>query len=645
MMPGPAPHTSRKGAERIVRLRILATSDLHMHVLPWDYTMARPSDGCGLATLATMIATARGESRNCLLFDNGDFLQGSALGDHLARLPDPEQQPHPLIAAMNLTGYDAVTLGNHEFSHGLPFLTAALGAARFPVVASNLRDANPRNLFGDASPLDGVRPHILLTRDVTDEAGTPRRLKIGILGFLPPQTEKWEHANLQGKVTVDDILTSAQRGIDVLRAAGADLIVALSHSGIEPTPTEHQIVPQIVPLPKSEIENASLPLAALDGIDVVIAGHAHLAFPAASFPAGPDIDPHAGTLHGKPAVMPGANGSHLGLIDLLLEQDATGAWSVLSHRSTLRAASGGASKPDPAIAALMLPAHRDTLTWLAEPVGRTDRPLTTHFALVAPSHALRLVAQAKARYVMDRLRGTPLAHLPVLATSAPFKAGGRGGPNNYTAIPPGTLTMRHVLDIYPHLNTIAALRLSGAELADWLEQAAGLYRTLRAGQQDQPLCRTDVPSFSFDLIDGLEFRIDLSQPPRFDLRGQVLNPQSRRIMDLCWQGRPVKAGDAFILASDSYRAGGAGGFAGAQPDRIVLADPVPVRDILVGHIRTRGTVLPPSSAGWGFVSIPGTSAVFDSSPDARNHLYGLPDIATEPLDLTEDGFLRFRLAL
>ncbi|MCB1399202.1 MAG: metallophosphoesterase, partial [Rhodobacteraceae bacterium] len=107
----------------VVHVRVMETNDLHMNILPYDYFADRPSDTRGLARTATLIAQARAEVANALLFDAGDFLQGSPMGDYFAH--ERGAAPHPMIAAMNAVGYDAVTLGNHEFSYGLePLLRA-----------------------------------------------------------------------------------------------------------------------------------------------------------------------------------------------------------------------------------------------------------------------------------------------------------------------------------------------------------------------------------------------------------------------------------------------------------------------------------------------------------------------------------------
>src|SRR5947209_19570780 len=100
---------------------------MHAHVAPYDYYRDAPDETTGLAKAATLIAQARGEAANALLFDNGDLIQGSPLGDWAAEaLAAGRIDRHPLIEAMNAVGYDAATIGNHEFNYGLDVLEAAL---------------------------------------------------------------------------------------------------------------------------------------------------------------------------------------------------------------------------------------------------------------------------------------------------------------------------------------------------------------------------------------------------------------------------------------------------------------------------------------------------------------------------------------
>ena len=161
-----------------VALRILATSDLHANLLAWDYHADRACPARGLARLSTVIKQARAEAAHCLLLDNGDFLNGTPLAEHLAAA-HRRDTPHPMIAAMNLLGYDAATFGNHEFSHGLPFLRRSLKSATFPFVCTNLWESKPSE-----RPI--AECQLLLKRRLLDQNGRNHHLRIGILVFLPP---------------------------------------------------------------------------------------------------------------------------------------------------------------------------------------------------------------------------------------------------------------------------------------------------------------------------------------------------------------------------------------------------------------------------------------------------------------------------
>ncbi|NBZ86704.1 bifunctional 2',3'-cyclic-nucleotide 2'-phosphodiesterase/3'-nucleotidase [Stagnihabitans tardus] len=618
-----------------VRLRILATTDLHAHVMPWDYHANRASPSAGLARTASLIRKARAEVPGALLLDNGDFLNGSPM----AEVPGGR---NPVIAAMNHLGYDAATLGNHEFSHGLAALTEALADCRFPVVSSNMLRSRGATVAEDRCI---AAPRLILRRELRDAAGRAHELRIGVLGFAPPQVVQWDSAALGAEMEVRDILEAARHHAAALRDEGADLVIALSHSGIAGSE------------PEPMMENATAALARLPGIDALVAGHTHLVFPQAGSPlqpgpAQPGIDPLAGTIHGKPVVMPGFFGSHLGVIDLDLERGEKG-WRVKAATAGLRAIAargpGGRlralTRSDPEILALAAPAHQATRAWAGETVGRTLRPIHSFFAMVAPSAAVRLIALAQAEHVAQLLRGTPDQDLPVVSAAAPFHCGGRGGPQNYVHVAAGRLTRRHVFDLYPHPNAIAALRITGAGLADWLERAFSQFHTIGPGARDAELVDADFAPFNFDTIEGLTWEVDLSAPPRHDARGVMVNPGSRRICDLRWQGQALDPDQRFILATNTYRASGSGGFPVGRPQDLVIKGPTASRAILAGHISRLGALLPDAPPSWRFRPQPGASVTFDSAPGALGHIAELSAMRPEALELTPEGFRRFRLHL
>lgn len=585
----------------------MATSDLHMAVLGYDYASDQPRGG-GLARLASLIAQLRAEGIDSLLVDNGDLLQGNALGDWLA---ETRAATHPMIAAMNALGYDAATLGNHDIDHGLDHLSRAMAQARFPVVASNLR-LTP--------PLPALRPEALLTRRLRKANGEEATIRIGILGVLPPQTLAWGVVPLAERAEIDDICAIASAATARLRAQGADLVIALCHSGLGPD------------TPCPGLENAAAALRQMGEVDAVIAGHSHLVAP----------DPGGGAQFGRPPevalVQPGSLGSHLGVIDLDLHRDGAGAWQVAAWSA--RAIPVPPDLPeDDRITALAAPVHDAARRHLSRRVGWTEVALGTAFALVAPSAALGLIAAAHRSHVAAALRDTPQAGLPVLTAVAPFKAGGRGGPDHYTRVAAGPLTLRALDDLYTYPNHLACTEVTGAELADWLERSASVYARLIPGLADQPLLDPAIPPFECDALHGVSYGFDLTQPARFDRAGRLCDPAARRLVGLCHGGQPVRAHDRFVVATNDYRLA-TRGLADRPGSRIFE---VRARDVLRRYLEASGPTRP-VAADWRLLPAGGATAIFDTSPHAAD--CPNPGIAhLTPLGPAPGGFARFRLHL
>lgn len=616
-----------------VHLRLIATTDLHSYVFPYDYFTDRPSDTVGLARTAALIAEARAEVANALVLDNGDFLQGNPLGDYMAYEHEPTPGlPHPMLRAMAAAGIEATTLGNHEFNYGLDYLLRALAEAPFPVVSANVATA-----LGPVPAEDEtlVRPWAILEREVVDGAGARHRLRIGLIGFAPPQILQWDHHVLKGNLAARDIVATAMARVPELRAAGADIVVALAHTGIGPAE------------PEPGMENAATALGAVPGIDAVLCGHTHRLFPSEDFAGWPGCDVAAGRLNGTPAVMPGFWGSHAGLIDLLLER-ADGGWRVAAAECSLRPIRGSATTAPspaegvPAVLAAARAEHSETLGYIRRPVGRLTGPLTSYFALVSGCPSVQIIAAAQRAYVAEILEGTPHAALPLVSAAGPFKAGGRGGPDYYTDVPAGDLALKNVADLYIYPNTISALRISGAELLEWLERAVSIYRRLQPGKADQMLLDPEFPSYNFDMVEGVSYTVDLAEPARYDMPGRLVAPESRRIRDLSLHGRRVDTGEHFILATNNYRAGGGGDYPGARPDALVLAGPDTSRDVLLRYIHARGTIVPAALGNWDFAPMPGTSALFDTGPGALAHAEAVRPLGIEPVGPAPGGFHRFR---
>lgn len=619
----------------IVQLRIMETSDLHVNMVNYDYFADKPTDEYGFAKTAALIKKAREEAANSLLFDNGDLIQGNPLGDYVATVDPLEPgETHPVYKAMNLLGYDAGNLGNHEFNYGLSFLETSLAGADFPYVNANIYKAD-----GDADETNDENlftPYLILDKEVTDEEGAKHSLKVGVIGFVPPQIMQWDKAHLEGKATARDMVETARKFIPEMKEKGADLIVAIPHSGFEDIPQ--------TPL----MENSVLYLSKVEGIDAILFGHAHKTFPDPSFAGKTGVDLKKGTINGVPSVEPGFWGNQLGIIDLTLQKQ-DGEWTVTDSAASVKPIYDAANKvplaeADQSVIDAVKEDHEHTLEYVRGPVGRTTAPINSWFALIQDDPSIQIVTNAQKWYVEKNLKGTEYEGIPVLSAGAPFKAGGRQGAGYYTSIEAGDIAIKNVADLYLYSNTVNAVLVTGAELTEWLEWSAGQFNRIDpAGRSKQELVDYDFPTYNFDVIDGVTYQIDVMQPPKYEPNGTLMNKNAKRIVNLKFGGKPVKADQKFVVATNNYRASSSK-FANPDGKRIVLAAPDENRQVVIDYIRSFRTIDPAADGNWSLAPVNGTvNVAFKTSPDAVS--------ADEKNDLisftgkTADGYAEFRLDL
>ncbi|MEX2693648.1 bifunctional 2',3'-cyclic-nucleotide 2'-phosphodiesterase/3'-nucleotidase [Rhizobium mongolense] len=633
------PFTARAAANQ-AHLRLMETTDIHVNVFPYDYYADKPNDTMGLARTATIIDNIRAEAANSLLIDNGDLLQGNPMGDYMAYQHGMKDgDVHPVIKAMNTLGYTVGTLGNHEFNYGLDFMFKALGGANFPFVCANLTKGQ---LASDPKKDDlFFKPYVIVEKQIKDGAGNESPVKIGFIGFVPPQIMLWDIKNLEGKAQTRDIVEAAKAWVPAMKEEGADIVIALSHSGIDGS------------APSEKMENASLHLAAVDGIDAIFTGHQHLVFPGPkSWDGIANADPVKGTLHGKPTVMAGFWGSHLGLIDLLLEKNGK-SWAIVDftaearpiyHRDDKKKVVADVGDKKDVIEAAKAE-HEATLAYVRTPVGKTSAPLYSYFALVADDPSVQIVSQAQTWYIKQMLADTEFKDLPVLSAAAPFKAGGRGGADYYTDVPAGDVAIKNVADLYLYPNTVQAVVITGEQVKNWLEMSAGMFNEVKPGAIDAELINGDFPSYNFDVIDGVTYQIDLSPPRKYDNDGKAINERSNRIQNLQFDGKPIDLKQKFVVVTNNYRAGGGGKFPEIAADKVVFQAPDTNRDVIVRFVHDQGTINPSADGNWTFKPLAGTSAVFQSGPKAKQFLADVKSVKLEDAGEGADGFAKFRLVL
>ncbi|WP_052352963.1 bifunctional 2',3'-cyclic-nucleotide 2'-phosphodiesterase/3'-nucleotidase [Neobacillus dielmonensis] len=627
----PRLRTAAEEGEPVIQLRLLETTDIHGHLANYDYYQTKEAQNLGLAKTASLIKHAREEVLNSLLFDNGDNIQGNPLGDYMVKVKGLKKgETHPVFRALDRLGYDAVTVGNHEFNYGLDFLNRVIEGAKMPVVNANVYQVTQDEPY--------FVPYVILNKTVVDNRGREHTIKVGIIGFVPPQIMEWDKSNLEGNITVKPIVETAKKYIPMMKKEGADVIVALAHTGISSEPYE------------PDMENAAYYLAQLDGIDAILSGHSHNLFPGPLYKDLPHTNLEKGTIQGKPVVMAGTFGSHLGIIDLNL-QKKQGKWSVVDGKSMvwpIAEEKGKSHVPaDKDILKEIFPEHQATIDYVNQPVGETTTPIFSYFALVQDDPAVQIINNAQMNYLTEKLKDpaySKFAGIPILSAASPFKAGGRGGPSYYTDIPAGTLAIKNIADLYVYPNMLQAVLINGEQLKEWLEMSAGLFNEINPAQPgEQQLINPHFRSYNFDVMDGVKYQIDVTKPAKYDYNNKLIHPNSSRIVNLTYQGKPVTPDQKFIVATNNYRAGSKT-FPGVSKGKVIFNGPDETREILKDYIQENETVSPSADSNWSIAKFNGTAtAVFDSSPTAQKFAKQFADI--KYLGPSNGGFAKYLLDL
>lgn len=554
-----------------VDLRIIETTDLHGNMMNFDYFKDQPVDTFGLVKTANLIHQTRSEVKNSVLVDNGDLIQGSPMADYALNKGLKDGDIHPVYKAMNTLNYVVGNIGNHEFNFGLDYLQKSLSGAKFPYVNANVYDAKTGKPY--------FQQYIIIDTPVVDRDGNQQIIKIGYIGFVPPQIMQWDKLNLNGKVVVKDITETAKKLVPEMKKQGANVIIAIPHSGVSAEPY------------KALAENSVYYLSQVEGINAIMFGHSHGVFPSDDYKSLPNTDIKTGNINHVPAVMPGQWGSHLGVVDLVLEGDNSN-WKVTSGKSEARPIYDLKNKKalvqaDQQIVEILKQDHQGTREFVGKPIGKVSSDINSYLALVEDTSALQIISDAQIDYVKQFIQGDPdLDGLPILSAIAPFKVGGRkNDPSAYVDVKKGDLSFRNAADIYLYPNILSAVKITGKDVKQWLECAAGIYNQIDVNStQPQYLINWDkFRTYNFDTIDGVSYQIDVTAPPRYDGNCKLINPTSERIKNLTYQQQPIDPNQVFLIATNNYRAY-TGTFPGTGENNVKFNSPDDLRVILSAYI-------------------------------------------------------------
>ena len=528
-------------APRKVTISILHTTDLHGHLLPWDYETAKPVDDYGLSKVATLIKRVREEKDvRTILVDAGDCIQGSPLADLHAvggpeRKPEGDGLPDPQMASMNALGYDAFTIGNHEYNFGLTVLERARKDANFPWLSANTMKKTPAGAGAYQAYLvkeiDGVR--------------------VGILGLTTPGIPTWDDPPHYEGLQFDDPLETAKHFVPILRSMErCDAVVLVCHMGLE---ENDQGKPSANQAPN---ENRVLAIARqVPGIDAIVMGHTHSLVPSR-------------TENGVLLTQAGRWGNALGRLDLTFDRTGT-TWKLSDKRANLVRVDRSVPS-DPAIEEIARPYHDRAEAWLKTVLAQATAPLSSADGRVRDNALLDLVHRTQ----MENGKAD-VSLAPMFSTRV--------------SIAPGPITVRDAFAIYPYENTLAVLEVTGKDLKAALEHAAEYYNTYEFGKTDAPIVRGSMPGYNFDIAQGVSYTLDL------------MKPAGQRIAHLSWRGRPLDGDKKLRVAVSNYRVNGGGGFDMFKGKPIVYRSELATRDLLIDELRKVKTVGNEKDDNWRLV--------------------------------------------
>lgn len=461
-------------AGETVSLTVLATTDVHGNVWPYDYLRARPAAG-GLARVATYVKRVRARQPNTLLLDCGDSFQGTPLA--YLNAEQETSEPNPIVAAMNAMGYDAMAVGNHEFNFGLPTLWRLKEQAHFPILGANVVSTYH-------SPQRDFEPYLIRTVG---------GVRVAILGMVTPSIPRWEPPENRVGYEFRDVVEAARRIVPGLRRK-ADVVILIVHAGLGRDPVTGQARPALYPEEDRVWEIAEQ----VPGIDAILFGHTHQEV------AGREVN-------GVLLVQAKNWGQSVAELDFELSRaDARSPWRV-TKRTSRTVPMDDSVAPDPDILELTRAAHERTERYLNTVVATLDETVSARTGRIEDNPLVELIQRAQLRYGQADVS---LASL--FTTNIQWAA--------------GPVTIRDVYRLYFYENKLFTVEITGAQLKEALEYSARSFNTYPWPAGSSPFA--DVPGYNYDMAAGVSYRIDLTKPPGqriVDLRfqGAPLEPTRR----------------------------------------------------------------------------------------------------------------------
>ncbi|MGX6969455.1 5'-nucleotidase C-terminal domain-containing protein [Vagococcus bubulae] len=519
--------------EKEKNLTILGTTDVHGNI--WNYSYEDNKEaGNGLAKVATYANSVREEKgkENVILVDNGDIIQGTILTDDLYNVnPDLLKLEHPIIKAMNVIGYDSMTLGNHEFNFGQDVIKKLVKEATFPLLSANTYIKK-----------DGK--HLVEPYTVVEKNG----LKVAILGMTVPDVPLWDGPRVE-KLTFKGLEEEAKKQVKIIEEKEKpDVIIASIHAGLDNSRAESAAI--------NVVKNVT-------EIDAFIVGHDHKTIATKIKDANGVEKPVAGSKD---------TGSEMSRIELdMAYNDKTNKWEIKT--STVEDVNLAKVEADNAVKEATKEAHDATIKYIKEEIGQaSDNFLPEQQvpgipeAQMAPTALISLINNVQ-------LKATKAD----VAAASLFKADSQ--------LNKGSITYSNIFDIYKYANTLVGVEITGKHLKEFMEDSAKYYNQYKDGDLTVSFggsgnLDSKIRVYNYDMFAGVDYQIDVSKP----VGQRIINPTIK--------GKPIDDNKEYKLAINNYRYGNLQKNGWVTKAPYFDTDPDTLRGLIASYIKDKKVIHP-----------------------------------------------------
>ena len=470
-----------------VNIKLLGTSDVHGRIVPWSYGADVEDKSGSYAQIATYVKDVRKNNKNVVLVDVGDAIQDNQV-DVFAK-DKKYYKDHPIPKVLNEMKYDVFVLGNHEFNFGMEALDEILKDIKAKKLTANFYYKKNDKRYIDATTIigkDGV--------------------KLGIIGLSTPMSAKFEEdtGNLKD-MKFTSPTEEARTQVEKLKAKGVDAIIVIAHMGIE---NENKI-------PDTGMRDV---INAVDGIDVVIAGHMHKDVPSETIKNTLITEPHR-------------YGTVVSEVDLTFDiNDKKEVKLVKKESKTVPVKELEADKK---IAEIYKPYHEKLRELNNVVIGQTENEMvpqeTKHGVSAAFSKDTGLSS-----FINDVEQHYSGADVVTFSFD-----------HQKARMNKGDIKKKDIIFNYRYAGgDVTVYELTGKQLKEYMEWSANYFDTIQPGDTEYRYNaeRKKSKYVTYDIFGGVNYKIDLR------------NPQGSKIVDLTLaDGKPVTDDMKLKVGMNSYR--------------------------------------------------------------------------------------------